>query len=102
LLTQKYNAFELNDRLRHKPVGNPRLQPVQLLVSWLSTLMVALDNIFNGIGAPTAVAFDVLPRARQKIDALANSAEVFVVDVPVLECQRFGQGADQFDFVSFH
>jgi hypothetical protein len=100
LLTQKYNALELNDRLRHKPVGNTRLQRSNG-GSCLTVLVVALDNIFNGIGALTAATFDALPRSRQEIDALANSGEIFVVDVPVLECQRFGQGTDQFDFV-FH
>ncbi len=60
--------------------------------SCLNVLVVALDNIFNGIGALTAATFDVLPGSRQEIDALVNSGEIFVVDVPVLECQRLGQG----------
>jgi hypothetical protein len=70
--------------------------------SWLNTLMVVLDNNCNGIGALTAATFDALPRAPQEIDALANTGEIFVIDVPVLECQRLGQGTDKFDFVSFH
>jgi hypothetical protein len=70
--------------------------------SWLNPLAVVLDNLCHGVGALTAATFDALPRSRQEIDTLVNSVEIFVVDIGVLECQRLGQGMDQFDFVGFH
>jgi len=68
-------------------------------------LVVVLDNHCNGIGALTAATFDALLRAGQEIDILANTGEIFVVDIGVFECQRLGQGTDKFDFIvmsSFH
>jgi hypothetical protein len=58
--------------------------------SWLNTLVVTPDDFRNRFWTLKAMTFDTLSGSGQNLNAFADSIQILVVDIGVLECQRLG------------